>query len=33
VQNLLDFAEHGECSNELCYRGGAAEDCKSGKCF
>ena len=33
VKNLLDFSQTGECANELCYRGGAAEDCKSGKCF
>ena len=33
VQNLLDFASNGECANEICYRCGAAEDCKKGKCF
>ena len=33
VQNLLDFFERGQCPNELCYRCGNAEDCKSGKCF
>ena len=33
VQNLIDFSTRGECPNELCYRGGSAEDCKSGKCF
>ena len=32
VQNLLDM-ENGQCPNELCYRCGAAEDCKTGKCF
>ena len=33
VNNVADFAERGECPNELCYRGTSAEDCKSGKCF
>lgn len=33
VRNLTDFTRSGECANELCYRGGTAEDCKSGKCF
>ena len=33
VQNIVDIFERGECPNELCYRGGTAEDCKSGKCF
>lgn len=33
VQNLVDFAEKGQCENELCYRRGKAEDCKDGKCF
>ncbi|MBR5445759.1 MAG: 2-hydroxyacid dehydrogenase [Clostridia bacterium] len=33
VQNLVDLRDKGECPNELCYRGGSAEDCKSGKCF
>ncbi|MBR4961308.1 MAG: 2-hydroxyacid dehydrogenase [Clostridia bacterium] len=33
VQNLADLRDKGECPNELCYRGGAAEDCKCGKCF
>ena len=33
VQNLVGFAKNGECPNELCYRGGTAADCKSGKCF
>ena len=33
VKNLTSFFESGECENELCYRGGSAEDCKSGKCF
>ena len=30
VEALLDG---GSCPNELCYRRGKAEDCKSGKCF
>lgn len=33
IQNLKDLFETGECPNELCYRGGEARDCKSGKCF
>lgn len=33
VRNILDFTENGECANELCYRCGIAEDCKTGKCF
>ena len=33
VQNLTDLMERGQCQNELCYRCGSAEDCKSGKCF
>ena len=33
VRNLKDFFEKGQCENELCYRGGNTEDCKSGKCF
>lgn len=33
VDNLLGFFENGQCPNELCFRGGIAEDCKSGRCF
>ena len=33
VDNLVSFFENGQCPNELCYRCGAAEDCKNGKCF
>jgi D-lactate dehydrogenase len=33
VQNIVDIFERGQCPNELCYRAGSAEDCKSGKCF
>ena len=33
VNNIVGFAATGQCPNELCYRGNAAEDCKSGKCF
>ena len=33
VENIVDIFERGQCPNELCYRGGSAEDCKSGKCF
>ena len=33
VQNIVDIFERGQCPNELCYRAGSTEDCKSGKCF
>lgn len=33
VQNIVDISQKGQCQNELCFRRGAAEDCKSGKCF
>ena len=33
VNNIIDISKHGRCPNELCYRGGTAEDCKTGKCF
>ena len=33
VGNIVEFFESGECPNELCYRFGNTEDCKSGKCF
>ena len=33
VENILQFSQTGQCPNELCYRGGAAEDCRTGKCF
>jgi len=33
VENIVSLFEKGESPNELCYRGGAAEDCKKGKCF
>ncbi len=33
VQNIVDLMQNGECPNEVCYRSGRAEDCKSGKCF
>ncbi len=33
VKNLVDLAHGGQCPNELCYRAGGAEDCKTGKCF
>ena len=33
VNNIVGFAENGECPNELCYRGSSAEDCRGGKCF
>ena len=33
INNIMDILGNGQCPNELCFRGGAAEDCKSGKCF
>ena len=33
VQNLLALRDHGQCENEVCFRGGEAKDCKDGKCF
>ena len=33
VSNIRSILETGECPNELCYRLGSAEDCRSGKCF
>lgn len=33
VNNICELTEIGECPNELCYKCGSAEDCKSGKCF
>ena len=33
VQNIVSFVQNGQCENEVCFRKGQAEDCKSGKCF
>ena len=33
VKNIVGFFETDQCPNEICYRCGAAEDCKNGKCF
>ena len=33
VRNLVELSSTGACSNELCYRGGSVEDCRTGKCF
>ena len=33
VENIVAISESGQCPNEVCYRCGNAEDCKSGKCF
>jgi len=33
IRNLVDFFSVGQCPNELCFRCGETEDCKSGKCF
>ncbi len=33
VANIVMLHKTGECPNEICFRGDAAEDCKTGKCF
>ncbi len=33
VDNIAGFFADGQCPNELCYRCGSAEDCRTGKCF
>ncbi len=33
VNNIVSFFENNQCENELCYRCGNTEDCKTGKCF
>ena len=33
VDNITGFFKNGQCKNELCFKGEAAEDCKCGKCF
>ncbi len=33
VENIVEFVKNGESANEVCFRGGSAEDCKNGKCF
>ena len=33
VKNIATFLEKGQCENEVCFRCGVAEDCKTGKCF
>ena len=33
VNNLLILSKNGQCPNEVCWRGGRAEDCKNGTCF
>ena len=33
AENIAGFFQNGQCPNELCWHGGAAWDCKDGKCF
>ncbi len=33
VNNIICMINNNQCENELCFRGGNTEDCKSGKCF
>ena len=33
VQNLLSFAQNGQCENELCWKDSSAQRCENGKCF
>ena len=33
ANNIVTLLRDGRCENELCFRGGIAEDCRDGKCF
>lgn len=33
TENIASLIKNGQCENEVCFRKGQAEDCKSGKCF
>lgn len=33
LKNLVEFFEHHQCPNEICYRCDGARDCKTEKCF
>lgn len=33
VKNITGFFANGQCPNEVCFRGGSAQDCRTGKCF
>ncbi len=33
VKNITGFFADGQCPNEVCFRSGSAQDCKTGKCF
>ena len=33
ISNIFDMLNAGQCPNEVCWMGGTASDCKSGKCF
>ncbi len=33
VNNIVKILKDNQCENELCYRKGNTEDCKTGKCF
>ncbi|MBQ3080201.1 MAG: 2-hydroxyacid dehydrogenase [Clostridia bacterium] len=33
AMNITQMLAGGQCPNELCYIGGSAQDCRSGKCF
>ena len=33
VNNIAELTKTDKCKNEICYRSGKAEDCKTGKCF
>lgn len=33
TENIAAFVRNGQCENEVCFRHGSAEDCKSGRCF
>ena len=33
VKNIVELFKTGQCPNELCYKSGTTDDCRSGKCF
>lgn len=33
VENIVGFFKNNQCPNEICFRCGNTEDCRSGKCF
>ncbi len=33
IENILEFSQKNQCSNEICYKNNDVQDCKEGKCF